>query len=342
MNKTEFKPQFSYYNPYKANHGRLRHDDPSLKDEKHSKIINLADSIIAWSGRFLHRDYEKQVDLTGKIANVLDWGTMIFVGAVETVIFADKVFPVGISNTILPKLSTLLTVPSASAFLGLGMIEGIVEFSNLQRMLLLHRRLRKHEGDPMGKLNWIKSHYFSLRTKESKKIQAFIDKYLGALSPELKALKFQKIADKILYNRFSSLKNRITPGLAKKVGQQLGIVMRDLESWNPRTRKDAQIRAEKLMESVSRQAKNKIVIHIIGLVAIGITLLSMTLLLTGATSGIFLIPLSILSAMFIVTRFLIEKGTLDREVDLFHKGLEEFKLPIGVDLIGRQGNPKAP
>ena len=94
MNKTEFKPQFSYYNPYKANSGRLRHDDPSLKDEKHSKIIKLADSIITWGGSFLYHDYEKQVDFTGKIALVLDWGTMIFVGAVETAFFADKVFSI--------------------------------------------------------------------------------------------------------------------------------------------------------------------------------------------------------------------------------------------------------
>jgi len=333
MSKIGFRPYFSYYNPYIANNDRMRPDDPSLKDEKSSKIIQLVESIITWTGSFPYRDHEKQVDLTGKIAEALDWGTMFFVGAVETALFADKFFTLGLSNTMLPKLSSLVAIPSAGAFLAFGLVEGLVELSNLQRMLLLHRRLQKHEGNPMGKLNWIKSHYFTLRVKESKKIQGVIDQHLKALPTELKALKFQKIADKILHNRFECLKNRITPALAEEVGKQLGVIMLDLESWNPLKRRDACIRAEKLMECVSRQAKNKIVIHILGLIAIGITLLSMNLILIGFSGGIYLVPLSVLSATFVFMCFLIAKGTLDREVDLFHEQLEKFKLPKEVELV---------
>lgn len=327
MINMETKSAISYYNPYSGTGKRIHQGDAAYKEEAQSKVLQVADSIVNLSGRFLYRNVEKRVDLMGKIAKALDWGTFAIVGGVQGAVMIDHILPFTIRDTFLHRMTKAITRPSAGFFFGMGLIEGFVELSNLQRTILLQKRLNKRET-PLQKLEWLQGRYFSLRNEEANQISEFIDEKLSMLNKTQKALKFQQIADKVLENRFSALKSRITKPLAEKVQEQLGMILNDLKSWNPRVRNRAKIRAEKLMESVSRQAENKIIVHILGLIAIGFTVISMFAALTGIAAGGFFIVMGAFSVSFIAAQFFVEKGTLSREVKRFHRALQNFKLPV--------------
>lgn len=328
MSKTDFVPHFSYYNPFRAESYKTLQPDSVTRDETDSNIIKLADRFFMGWACLFHSDIEKQVDLAGRVATALDWGTFAFVGVAEAYIFLDRFAPTGTSTIKMMRFSHLLSITSAAAFLGFGLVEGFVEVANLKRTALLLKNLHESGKTPLEKLNWIKTHYFSLRERDVVEIKKYINKAYADIPVHQQAEKYDAIAHLILRNRFRQFGSRITHSLAKKVGLELNGVMKGLNSYNPIERYKATIKAEKLIESIDRQAKNKIVVHAFVLVAITITIISMVILLAGVVCPPFFITMTTLSALFMLVSILVSKGTLDREVDMLHKSLEEIKLPV--------------
>jgi hypothetical protein len=333
MFKSEFVPYFIYYNPFKEKSYKTVQSDSVTLEETRSNIIKLADRLFMGWACLFHRNIEKQIDLAGVCATVLDWATTSFFIVAKAYIFLDYFIPTGISPTKMIKFSQLLSLTSGSAFLGFGLIRGFVELANLKRTALLLKNLHKSGKTPFQKLNWIKSHYFNLRQRDIVQIKKYIDKDYANIPLHQKAEKFDAIARLILRNRFHQLESRIMPPLAKKVGIELRNVMEGLKSYNPIARYKATIKAENLIESISRQAKNKIVVHAFSLVGIAITIISMSILLSGFVCPPFFITMTCLSILFMLLSILVSKGTLDKEVDMLHKSLKEIKLPTMDSLL---------
>lgn len=295
-------------------------------------VIQVADAILRWSEGKLYRDLEHRADWSGKVANLLNWGLFGITGSINTAIFASKTFSFGIDPR-LPGLAQLIAIPSTGVFLGLGCIQGALELSHLYKTQLLYKRLQK-QGDSLEKLQWIRDRYFSLREKDTIKIQQWIGTTMPTLSTEEKALKFEEIADKILANRFAALQNRITPTLANKVGEEIGPIMRDLGSFYPSVREGAELRAEMLMKSVSKQARRKMITHLIGLAAVTFTLIGLIAFLVGVSGGGFFIAMGAISIALYAVRILIDKGVLAKEADQFDK-MVKLMLPEEDDLMHR-------
>ncbi|NGX47748.1 MAG: hypothetical protein K1000chlam3_01131 [Chlamydiae bacterium] len=335
MHGIDFKTQpFSINNPYKS-------FIPSLEDlgfksnaqiREKDKVLAFADRIIDWGKAHFSKDYEKQIGFVGKTANILDWGVCGVVGGMEAVVIVDKMvrpfhmnqFPV--LNTF-PSLLKIIMIPSAISFLIMAVFQGFVEFLNLRRAGYFLHNIEKRKKDPLDGLQWLKEKYFTLNKSEGQKIHQYIkQKFPGSPCNE-KAKAFDQIAEKVLHVKYDSLKRRISPGLAKEVVSQLDIITKDLRSIFPWKRTEATQRAEILMQSLTRQAKNKILIHFLGILAITCTLISMPLFLSGVGAGPFFAILGTIAFALTIISLIIDKGIVAKEVEKFYDSLA-IHIPV--------------
>lgn len=322
---------FIAFNPYRAAFLSKAAETltPTLI-HKEDEVPGLADRVVNWGRDILFHDYEKAIDFTGKTANFLDWGaTAIFAGMEGTIIF-DQFFNLSwkTRNHFIGFLPTLLKVsflPLTIVFAALGGVEWIAEFVNMRRSALLLHHMSKKKT-PLKNLKWLQKTYYTLEDTEVEKIYGHIEKHLPQFTLKEKASRFDQIAEKALKIKYAALKRRITTKLGDAVTSQMKEIMADLNDKNPLTRESAEERAEVLMKSISRPVRNKIVVHILGLIAISFTLISLFGYFAGITAPAFLFVLGSFAVAFLVMQFLVKRGTLNREVEKLYVRLEKVNL----------------
>lgn len=337
MKEVDFnKSPFSIYNPYESSSAIRGEGDARLIGKRvqieDDSLIDFANRVTEWGKTLLFNDYEKQLDFSGKVARILDWSTLFTVGSMQAILITERLFHYNITHLpvfkAFPTLLKILTLPTAIFFLVMTIFEGFVELVNLRRagQLLYHLRIR--QKDPLAQLQWVKEHYFTLDQKEGKKIEVYIEQTMPLLSQVEKARRFEQIAHKALRLKYEGLKRRISPGLAEEVLSQIHTISKDLESFSPVTKAKAAQRAEVLMKSLTRQTKNKILVHVLGVTALGITLISLSVFLAKVTTTAFFAIMGAMSISLTVLSFLINKGTVAKETEKLYDKLEKFNLQV--------------
>lgn len=337
MNRIETKSLVTSTNPYRAASPNvdLWGMASSIQNAIYSPIgagktaPSLADRVVEWGKSLLFEDYEKQLNFAEQATWFLDKGVVTVVGGMQGAVIVEGLFHLHFLEgrlSILPQLVKTILLPSSIFFFIMGIIEMIFELINLKRGIDLLHGVSK-ESSPLDTLGWMKEHYFTLQVHEAQKIYNFIEKKLPDLSTSQKADRFDQIAERALEVRFESLKRRITPGLADEVKLQLDSITKDLKSSKENIRVDAATRAKLLMESVSTQAKNKIKIHLLGILSICFTLISMIGIFAGIGVLPFFIALGAGTAITFVTKLIIQKGHYERSVERFYDQLSKFTVP---------------
>lgn len=301
MNRIEAKPELDFINPYRS-------ESPNVVSAIAQRTISGV--------RLVNWDYEKHLEIVDKGAWLLDKGVMFVVGSMQAAVIADGLFHLNIVQggalSFIPGILKLLLTPASIFFLIMGIIEAIFELINLKRGVeLLH-------GTEKDGLNWVKNRYFTLQKEESDKIVALIEEKLPDLDPKGKAERFDQIAQRALEVKFENLKRRVTPGLAEVVKVELNSIMKELQSPDESVRAAATNRAKLLMESISTQAKNKILIHVLGIIAIFFTVLSAIGMISGVGAIGFFLAMGACTAIAVVLKFIIQKGFYEKEVERFY------------------------
>ncbi|NGX36978.1 MAG: hypothetical protein K1000chlam2_00124 [Chlamydiae bacterium] len=338
------KEPFSICNPYRA-FSFAKEKVPSHARKNSDQILILADRVADWGKNALFKDYEQQVDFAGFTAKILDWGMTGTLVALQVTVavynFLQLHFLDQTVFSYIPHGLRILGRPISAFLYFLGIIEGVVEFLNLKRTSVFLYRMELKCETPLEKLRWIKNEHFSLNDEEVSKIHRFVENKLPNLNVDQKADRFDQIAKKALQLKYESLKRRITPGLGEEVARELSGIMQGLTSPEASVRLNAEKRANLLIESVTNQAKNKIFVHILGLVAISFTLISMVGVLGGMTSGGFFIALGVAALVFGILQFVAKRGTLAKEVGHYYDRLAEFNLSKVVSTIELPWTQKA-
>lgn len=325
MYRVENNSQLSFFNPY-----RVAGASPVVEiAQKNIEIAPhktaLVDRVVNWGKAILFRDYEKGLDIVDKGTWVLDKGVVVVVGSMQAAVIADGLFHLNILKngvlSFIPHALKLLLAPASIFFIVIGVIEAIFEIINLRKGVELLN------GGKKDGLEFIKNHYFSLQKEESQKIIKLIEEKLPELDQTAKADRFDEIAKRALEIKFENLKRRITPGLAEEVKVQLDTIMKDLQSPDEAIRDAAENRTKLLMESVSSQAKNKIIIHALGIAAIFFTILSAIGMATGIGAIGFFVALGACTAIVVLSKWIIQKGIYEREVANFYDRVAAMRLP---------------
>lgn len=338
MNRIENNGQLAIINPYRSEVPQPEDTSVSAIAQKNlspndqTKLISLGNRVINWAKFLLFRDYEKHLAIADKGAWLLDKGVLVVVGSMQAAVIADGLFHINIvkSGTLsfIPHVLKLLLSPAAIFFLVIGIIEAIFELINLKRGVeLLH-------GTEKEGLNWVKNRYFTLQKAESDKIVALIEEKLPELDQTAKAEHFDQIAERALAVKFENLKRRITPGLAEAVKVELDSIMKDFQSSDEAVRAAAADRTKLLMESISTQAKNKILIHVLGIIAIFFTILSAIGMLSGVGAIGFFIAMAACTAIAVTLKFIVQKGYYEKEVERFYDKIANLQrnTPLGQKL----------
>ncbi|NGX40080.1 MAG: hypothetical protein KR126chlam1_01420 [Chlamydiae bacterium] len=392
MNSIELKDfRFTESNPYidplqrdEAGNNPLLGRSEGLFSDASGPLTEQAIAVIAKALPIF--DYEKQLDIAGFTANLIDWGAYLPVIALETIIIADSIArKLAISKSThssVPHLLGLIRLPLCSVSVSMALIEGLVESVNCARTVHFIRKLENAKSTPIQKLEWIKENFFAISSKETRKVCSYIEEKFSNLSeedndkhyhilegklikmrlaalkktitPELakevkegveailtasksedpeirqkaKAMHYQILEGKLLSMRFSALERRITPALAETVKKELDTILSGSKNENPEIREKAKIRAEVLLNSIDRQAKNKVLVHLLGLAAITFALISGIAFLAGVTAPVIFITLGAISIGFICAQYFLKKGTLVKEVEAFYNRVSDLNWII--------------
>lgn len=324
---------FYYLNPYKSPSNSVIGNIPSCSNseiEKRDPVLKIANRITNWSKKFLFNDFEKQVDFIGKGANLLDRGIVIIIGAVEGGVFLNHLLHLKLQKypivSAFPLFLKLIAFPVNAFFIGTAGIQLGAEIIYLRRVGNFLHNLHSLKESPLAQLEWVRSNYFVLNQKEIQKIQTYIDKAFPFSSMAEKGDKFDQIASKILQNKYEALKRRISPGIAEELAQQFTSITEGLKSYDLAIRDKAIEKAHILMSSMTTQAKNKVLIHVLGILAITLSLISLILFLAGGIGAPLLLTFGAISFALVTMRFIIEKGLVKKEVELLYDRMQEFQL----------------
>ncbi|NGX59493.1 MAG: hypothetical protein KR126chlam3_00645 [Chlamydiae bacterium] len=305
----------------------------NIPKEEQAKIQDYADRVTNWGKTLLFRDHEWNILFTGKVAEILDWSVFTTILGLNGAVLIHKIYLYCLKDLPIfhnfPFLLKVISIPSSVFVLVLGIFEGIAESVNTYRGFQFFNNIKQRKDNPLEGLEWLKKRYFTLEKSEGNKIQKYIDKTLPNLSGADKAKRFEQIAEKALQIKYECLKRRVTPGLAQEVLTQLNSIMNDMKSDLPEIKAAANGRAELLMQSLTRQGRNKIIIHMIGLIGVGISLLSFLSIFLVGPLGIAFGVLDALAIPLALSAFLYERRTVKREADNFKKTIEAQSASSG-------------
>ena len=132
----------------------------------------------------------------------------------------------------------------------------------------------------------------------------------------------KKVIEKGQIKKIHTLKNALKMDddkyrkfLAKEVEEKIDAIEERLRSYNPKERQIALQRGQELLKDVKVQAEKKLYVHIIGIVAVVLTILGLALLFTSCP---YIIPFLLISigGNLAMARYFMAQGWLD------HKGWE--------------------
>lgn len=315
---------FSIFNPYLAPEA-----DASEPTKNDGMKKPLSKRTIEWAQRTLFLDYEKAINATGIAARALDYGAFAVMGTMQAGVIVDAIAHHSLGGASqffgrLKPLTVALAIPFGITFFVLGIIEGIYEFFQIKRVSSMLYRLKQQGNDPQIALLWLKNKFFNLKSEESERIYAFIEGKMPEASKGEKAHKYHEIARSALKIKHDCLKRRITKGLAEHITKELPGILKDLSSTDPEVAAHAKEKAETMLKSVTRQTKNKIIVHTLALIAICFTLVSMIGVFAGLSGGLLVMGLGLGAGIFTLASFVLNKGTVAREAAKFYDRTEQL------------------
>jgi hypothetical protein len=205
--------------------------------------------------------------------------------------------------------------------------EGVIEFLQLRRSASFLASIEKRKEDPIKAMQWVKKKYFTLSADESQKIYKYLEKSAPNLPRRVKAERFDEIAEKALKVKFDTLKRRVSAGVAEEVREQLNVIEQGAKSFLPYKRTEAFNRADILVRSLSKQAKNRILIHAIAMMALVCTIVSMSVFLAGVAGGPFFMIMGATAVSLLVLSLLMDKGIFAREGEKVYDKLAQINGP---------------
>ncbi|MDN3506331.1 MAG: hypothetical protein P0S96_03780 [Simkaniaceae bacterium] len=305
-------------NPYKTTFSSFSDLFTRERKKENDRIVAFADRLVEKGGN-LFTNEEKRLEFIGIAAKILDWGVFTIVGGIEGTVLAEKIVrPLHVTHLPIfktfPVILSLIMIPASVFFLAIATFEAGIEFLHLRRGILLLGSIEKRKGDPVKAMEWLKSRFFSLDEGEAKRIYAFIEKSGPHLSRSEKALRFDGIAEKALEIKYDSLKRRISPGLAEEVKKGLTNISKE--------------RAEIFVQSLSRQAKNKVLVHAVAILALSCTIISMSVFLGGIAAGPFFVIMGSIAVSLLLISTIISKGVMAKEGERLYDKLAEINQQI--------------
>lgn len=152
--------------------------------------------------------------------------------------------------------------------------------------------------------------YFSLSAEEMGQVEHYISRHLPYLDYEQRVATQKGITNVLINSKIMKLSQRVRPWLAKEIEQQLAPILSDLRHDDPQVRLSAQTRAMDLFNNIDIQTRKKLIVHRIGLAALGFTLVGVIAALIACP---YLIPVIIIGAGSILSigKSLAFHGLLD-------------------------------
>ena len=280
----------------------------------------LADRTHTWIlERFAPKDYEKRINFMGKAATLVNRGSTLAIGSLQASITIDTFAKKGLiftehANSVYKTALTAIRVPLTGLSLGMSLIQWGVEFLNLMYTSIFLDRLHG-EKDPLKQLDLLDKKYFQLTDVQTNKINAYVEGKFPSLNGEEKEARVEQVKEKALGLRFTALKRRVTPALADIVKEVLDNPVEDTLI--------AEIRAKTLIESLDRAAHTKILVHILGIAALSLSIISGVVFLGGVTILPFFIAIGAVSVALSVSQYIVKKRALNKESGVYYRNVLE-------------------
>jgi hypothetical protein len=144
------------------------------------------------------------------------------------------------------------------------------------------------------------------------KIKVFVEKKFGDLPPEEKKEKIIETYHKVVESKLAKLARRVQPWCAKEIAQNLPPILEKIKSADPKVQEEGLKEAEELMQTVKTQARKKLLVHIVAVVAIALSIAGFIALCVGCP---FAIPFALLlvGGTLASLNYFLAAGTLDNK-----------------------------
>lgn len=164
----------------------------------------------------------------------------------------------------------------------------------------------------LSQLTKLHENYFQISPKKEKKIRDYVEKQLEGKTSQEKEERIHLITQANLQRYKNNLIRRVHPWLANKIEESVPHIIQNLQSPQADKKEEAMRKAESIFKDIRIQSQKKLMIHIIGLVALALTIAG---LIVGCFSCPFLIPFALLmigSGLSFV-RYYLHCGFMDSE-----------------------------
>lgn len=188
-------------------------------------------------------------------------------------------------------------------------IEGMLEGMGLAKSVKFDRRfypkidsLEDKENIYLSALLKLKTFFFEVSPEEMQKIDTYVRNVLPNGTSDRIAMKINELVTNLLEAKKNRLIRRMYPRLAADIENSLPRLVTDLQSSVPDKIREAAAKASALFENIRIQSQKKQLLHIVGLLAIMITVVG---ILTGAW------PALLVGSILAMVRYCMHLGLMD-------------------------------
>jgi hypothetical protein len=163
-------------------------------------------------------------------------------------------------------------------------------------------------------LEYFEKEYLTLSPEATQKIITYVETKFPDLGEEEKNAKIVETTQQMLGAKRASLDRRVRPWCGQKIADELLPLLCKLRSpLTPKNEKEqTNIEAQKLLKTIDIQAKKKLLVHTLAIIAIALTIIGAILTLVAAP---YLLPLVLMGmgGAFAMTRYFLINGLQDEE-----------------------------
>ncbi|MGE5196119.1 MAG: hypothetical protein ACM3JI_02175 [Anaerolineae bacterium] len=170
------------------------------------------------------------------------------------------------------------------------------------KLLALEEKLLKRD------LKRLNEEYLRISSKELKLIEKIVKKNFPTLTKEQRAEKVKQVVHEELEIKKIKFARRVGPWFVKELEDLPSGLLRGLRSKDPIEKEHAKILSKELTKDIQIQAKKKIIVHVVGLIALTLTISALVFSIIGIPYVT--IPLLILGMVVAFLRYLLATGFL--------------------------------
>lgn len=289
----------------------------------------MASSAIKTARAYLFKDEPSRIEWMGKFVSTLDFLVSSASAAIRFIAYLAIYYGDKVLSNVLPALHKLILVPTAIAGLVFSVFETVYEVYHLIKIASLRSKLTfiptptaEHLADDATlrkvveiqkkNLDIIESKYLKLYPHQVNRVRTYVSEVLHISEPLQSRNTFNAIAEKARKIKSDNLARHLSPKLADDIKENLLLTRHSLEHPNLDVQKKALATALCLLQDIDTQTRKKLVIHVTGLLSIITSVVGYALLLAVPGLGPVLLGLAIVSILFTVMRYLLDKGTFNQ------------------------------